>query len=71
MLDELVPQREAAKKAGDGVAANALKILMNSFYGVLGTPASAAQNGSPEPRRNARSAAATAAARLRRPRRWF
>jgi DNA polymerase-2 len=39
MLDELFPRREAAKKAGDGVAANAIKILMNSFYGVLGTPA--------------------------------
>ena len=39
MLDELVPRREAAKKAGDEVAAHAIKILMNSFYGVLGTPA--------------------------------
>ncbi len=39
MLDELFPRREAAKKAGDDVAANAIKILMNSFYGVLGTPA--------------------------------
>ena len=39
MLDELFPRREAAKKAGDSVAANAIKILMNSFYGVLGTPA--------------------------------
>ena len=39
MLDDLFPRREAAKKAGDDVAANALKILMNSFYGVLGTPA--------------------------------
>ncbi len=39
LLDELFPRREAAKKAGDGVAANAIKILMNSFYGVLGTPA--------------------------------
>jgi DNA polymerase-2 len=38
MLDELFPRREAAKKAGDGVAANAIKILMNSFYGVLGAP---------------------------------
>ena len=28
-----------AKKAGDEVAAHAIKILMNSFYGVLGTPA--------------------------------
>ena len=39
MLDELFPQRAAAKKAGDDVASNAIKILMNSFYGVLGTPA--------------------------------
>jgi DNA polymerase-2 len=39
MLDELFPRREAAKKAGDRVASNAIKILMNSFYGVLGTPA--------------------------------
>jgi DNA polymerase-2 len=39
MLDELFPRREAAKRAGDDVAANAIKILMNSFYGVLGTPA--------------------------------
>ena len=39
MLDELFPRREAAKIAGDGVASNAIKILMNSFYGVLGTPA--------------------------------
>jgi DNA polymerase-2 len=39
MLDELFPRREAAKQAGDGVASNAIKILMNSFYGVLGTPA--------------------------------
>ena len=39
ILDELFPRREAAKKAGDDVASNAIKILMNSFYGVLGTPA--------------------------------
>jgi len=39
MLDALFPQREAAKKSGDEVASNAIKILMNSFYGVLGTPA--------------------------------
>jgi DNA polymerase II len=39
MLDELFPQREAAKRIGDDVASNAIKILMNSFYGVLGTPA--------------------------------
>jgi DNA polymerase II len=39
MLDELFPRREAAKRAGDAVASQAIKILMNSFYGVLGTPA--------------------------------
>jgi DNA polymerase II len=39
MLDQLFPRREAAKQAGDVVASNAIKILMNSFYGVLGTPA--------------------------------
>ncbi|HEY6484529.1 MAG TPA: DNA polymerase II [Steroidobacteraceae bacterium] len=39
VLDELFPRREAARRAGDQVAANAIKILMNSFYGVLGTPA--------------------------------
>ena len=39
MLDELFPQREAAKRSGDAVASQAIKILMNSCYGVLGTPA--------------------------------
>ncbi len=39
MLDALFPQREAAKRRGDAVASQAIKILMNSFYGVLGTPA--------------------------------
>ena len=39
LLDELFPRREAAKRRGDGVASHAIKILMNSFYGVLGTPA--------------------------------
>ncbi|HEY8519261.1 MAG TPA: DNA polymerase II [Gammaproteobacteria bacterium] len=39
LLDELFPRREAARRAGDKVAAHAIKILMNSFYGVLGTPA--------------------------------
>jgi DNA polymerase II len=39
LLDELFPQREAAKKRHDDVASHAVKILMNSFYGVLGTPA--------------------------------
>ena len=39
LLDELFPRREAARRAGDTVASQAIKILMNSFYGVLGTPA--------------------------------
>ncbi len=39
ILDELFPRREAAKRRHDDVAAHAIKILMNSFYGVLGTPA--------------------------------
>lgn len=39
LLDDLFPRREAAKQAGDEVASNAIKILMNSFYGVLGTRA--------------------------------
>jgi len=39
LLDELFPRRETARQAGDAVAAHAIKILMNSFYGVLGTPA--------------------------------
>jgi len=38
-LDVLFPAREVAKKAGDSIASQAIKILMNSFYGVLGTPA--------------------------------
>jgi DNA polymerase II len=39
LLDELFPRREEARRKGDAVAAHAIKILMNSFYGVLGTPA--------------------------------
>ena len=39
MLDRLSAAREAAKRADDAVASQAIKILMNSFYGVLGTPA--------------------------------
>jgi DNA polymerase-2 len=39
LLDDLFPRREAAKAAGDKVASQAIKILMNSFYGVLGTSA--------------------------------
>ncbi len=39
LLDELLPRREEARRAGDSVKSHAIKILMNSFYGVLGTPA--------------------------------
>jgi len=39
LLDDLFPRREAAKRSGDAIASHAIKILMNSFYGVLGTPA--------------------------------
>ncbi len=39
LLNELTPQRAAAKQAGDDVKSQAIKILMNSFYGVLGTSA--------------------------------
>jgi DNA polymerase II len=39
LLDEMMPRREAARRAGDEVTSQAVKILMNSFYGVLGTPA--------------------------------
>jgi DNA polymerase II len=39
LLDELMPRREEARHAGDEVKSHAIKILMNSFYGVLGTPA--------------------------------
>ncbi len=39
LLDDLMPQREAARREGDEVKSHAIKILMNSFYGVLGTPA--------------------------------
>ncbi len=36
LLDDLFPQRQKAKDAGDAVASQAIKILMNSMYGVLG-----------------------------------
>jgi DNA polymerase-2 len=37
LLTDLATEREQAKRAGDVVKSNALKILMNSFYGVLGS----------------------------------
>ena len=40
LLTGLAAERELAKRAGQGVKANAIKILMNSFYGVLGAAAS-------------------------------
>jgi DNA polymerase-2 len=40
LLTQLASEREAAKRGGQGVKANAIKILMNSFYGVLGASAS-------------------------------
>ena len=46
ILDDLFPRREEAKRTGDAVASQAIKILMNSFYGVLGT--SACRFASPE-----------------------
>ena len=39
LLDALFAAREHAKREGDSIASQAIKILMNSFYGVLGTPA--------------------------------
>ncbi len=36
ILDDLFPQREEAKRRGDAVASHAIKILMNSLYGVFG-----------------------------------
>ncbi|MEM1245859.1 MAG: DNA polymerase II [Acidobacteriota bacterium] len=37
LLDQLMPARERAKEQGNTIASQAIKILMNSFYGVLGT----------------------------------
>jgi DNA polymerase-2 len=39
LLDDLFARRQAARGAGNKVASHAIKILMNSFFGVLGTPA--------------------------------
>ncbi|MCA9726860.1 MAG: DNA polymerase II [Candidatus Eisenbacteria bacterium] len=38
LLDDLFPRREQALRENDTRRAQAIKILMNSFYGVLGTP---------------------------------
>jgi DNA polymerase-2 len=40
LVTQLAAEREQAKRAGLAVKANAIKILMNSFYGVLGAGAS-------------------------------
>jgi DNA polymerase-2 len=39
LLDKLFEERARAKAENNSVASQAIKILMNSFYGVLGTPA--------------------------------
>lgn len=38
VLDTLFEERETAKAENDPIASQAIKILMNSFYGVLATP---------------------------------
>jgi DNA polymerase II len=38
LITHLHQERNAARAAGNGTMTRALKILMNSFYGVLGTP---------------------------------
>lgn len=38
LIRQLWEQRDAAKRAGDAPLSQAIKIIMNSFYGVLGTP---------------------------------
>lgn len=43
-LDQLFAEREESKTAGDQISSQAIKILMNSFYGVLATPHSRFHN---------------------------
>jgi len=38
IIEELWSARDEAKRAGDSAGSQAIKIIMNSFYGVLGTP---------------------------------
>ena len=38
LIADLWSARDEAKKAGDAAGSQAIKIIMNSFYGVLGTP---------------------------------
>ncbi len=40
LVSRLAGERARARAAGDGVASQAIKILMNSLFGVLGSPAS-------------------------------
>src|SRR5262249_26125358 len=40
LVEQLAAEREQAKRAGHKVKSNAIKILMNSLYGVLGAEAS-------------------------------
>lgn len=44
LLEELLKQRDLAKKEKDLVKANALKITMNSFYGAMASPKSRFHN---------------------------
>lgn len=39
IISELWQRRDEAKTSGDGAMSQSIKIIMNSFYGVLGTPA--------------------------------
>lgn len=38
LIDELWQARDRARRSGDEALSKAIKIIMNSFYGVLGTP---------------------------------
>jgi DNA polymerase-2 len=38
IIEQLWQRRDAAKARGDGAQSQAIKIIMNSFYGVLGSP---------------------------------
>ncbi len=38
LIQQLWSRRDAARKAGDAPLSQAIKIIMNSFYGVLGSP---------------------------------
>ncbi len=38
LITELWRRRDTAREAGDGALSQAIKIIMNSFYGVLGSP---------------------------------